>query len=57
MTLQMNKSIFWVGFYPGKISVEVARSFAESEFEKLHIVQNHLPESDFDKVVLSRLTL
>ncbi len=33
----------------GKISQEVARFFAESEFEKYRIVQDRLFESDFDK--------
>ena len=28
---------------------EVAKAFAESEFEKYRIVQNHLFESDFDR--------
>ncbi len=34
---------------PGKVSKEVAKAFAESEFEKYRIVQDHLFESDFDK--------
>lgn len=32
----------------GKITAEIARDFAESEFEKFRIVQDHLFESDFD---------
>jgi hypothetical protein len=36
---------------PGKVSQEIARSFAESEFEKYRIVQDKLFESDFDKLV------
>jgi hypothetical protein len=35
----------------GKISTQVAKSFAESEFEKYRIVQDRLFESDFDKLV------
>jgi hypothetical protein len=34
---------------PGKVSQEVARAFAESEFEKYRIVQDQLFESDFDR--------
>jgi hypothetical protein len=34
---------------PGKVSQEVARVFAESEFEKYRIVQDQLFESDFDR--------
>ena len=33
----------------GRVSAEVAKAFAESEFEKYRIVQDHLFESDFDK--------
>lgn len=33
----------------GKVSKEVAKAFAESEFEKYRIVQDRLFESDFDK--------
>lgn len=40
---------------PGKVSKEVAKAFAESEFEKYRIVQDHLFESDFDKHI--KLTL
>jgi hypothetical protein len=35
----------------GKVSAEVAKSFAESEFEKYRIVQDRLFESDFDRVI------
>ncbi len=34
---------------PGRVSHEVARAFAESEFEKYRIVQDRLFESDFDR--------
>lgn len=35
----------------GKISAEIAKAHAESEFEKYRIVQDHLYESDFDKAI------
>lgn len=35
----------------GKISAQIARDFAESEFEKYRIMQDRLFESDFDKLV------
>jgi hypothetical protein len=34
---------------PGKVSREVAKAFAESEFEKYRIVQDRMFESDFDR--------
>lgn len=36
---------------PGKVSAEVAKSFAESEYEKYRITQDRLYRSDFDKLV------
>jgi hypothetical protein len=36
---------------PGKVSAEIAKSFAESEFEKYRITQDRLFESDFDRLV------
>lgn len=36
---------------PGKVKAEVAKAFAESEFEKYRIVQDRLYSSDFDKLV------
>jgi hypothetical protein len=36
---------------PGKVSAEIAKSFAESEFEKYRIVQDRLFRSDFDKLI------
>ena len=35
----------------GKISAQIAKEFAENEFEKYRIIQDHLFESDFDKEV------
>lgn len=37
--------------HPGKVSAEIAKAFAESEFEKYRIVQDRLFESDFDRVL------
>lgn len=36
----------------GKISAELAKAKAESEFEKYRIVQDRLYQSDFDKLLL-----
>ncbi len=36
----------------GKVSAEIAKSFAESEFEKYRIIQDRLHQSDFDKLLL-----
>lgn len=35
----------------GKVTAEIAKAFAESEFEKYRIVQDRLFESDFDRVI------
>ena len=35
----------------GKVSAEIAKAHAESEFEKYRIVQDCLFESDFDRMV------
>ena len=35
----------------GKISHEIAKEHAESEFEKYRIVQDQLFQSDFDKLI------
>jgi hypothetical protein len=37
--------------HPGKVSAEVAKAFAESEFGKYRIVQDQLFESDFDQMI------
>ena len=37
--------------HPGKVTSEIAKAFAESEFEKYRIVQNRLFESDFDRMI------
>ena len=39
----------------GKVSAEIARSFAESEFEKYRLIQDRLFESDFDRLVSSTI--
>jgi len=36
---------------PGKVSAEVAKSFAESEWEKYRVIQDRLFESDFDREI------
>lgn len=36
---------------PGKVSAEVAKSFAENEFEKYRVIHDRLFESDFDREV------
>ena len=40
---------------PGQVTAEIARAFAESEFEKYRIVQDQLFESDFDKHIKKQL--
>ena len=40
---------------PGKVSQEVAKAFAESEFENYRIVQDRLFESDFDRHIKKAL--
>ena len=35
----------------GRVSAEIAKSFAESEFEKYRMIQDRLYRSDFDKLV------
>ena len=37
----------------GRGSVEIAKSFAEREFEKYRVIQDRLFESDFDKLLAS----
>jgi hypothetical protein len=37
----------------GKVSAEIAKAHAESEFEKYRMVQDHLFESDFDRMLLT----
>ena len=35
----------------GRVTAEIARSFAENEFEKFRVVQDRMLESDFDKEI------
>ena len=35
----------------GKVTAEIAKAHAESEFEKYRIIQNRLFQSDFDKLI------
>ena len=37
--------------HPGKVTAEIAKAFAESEFEKYRVVQDQLFESDFDRAI------
>lgn len=37
----------------GRVSAEIEKSFAESEFEKYRVIQDKLYQSDFDKLVQS----
>ena len=37
----------------GKVTHEIAKAFAESEFEKYRVIQDQLYESDFDKLVMN----
>jgi len=35
----------------GKVTAEIAKAHAESEFEKYRIIQDRLSQSDFDKLI------
>ncbi|MDA9129393.1 virulence RhuM family protein, partial [Candidatus Gracilibacteria bacterium] len=35
----------------GKITAEIAKAFAESEFEKYRVIQDRSYKSDFDKLL------
>ena len=35
----------------GKVTVAIAKAFAESEFEKYRVIQDRLYQSDFDRLV------
>ncbi|NQV91642.1 virulence RhuM family protein, partial [Candidatus Woesearchaeota archaeon] len=37
--------------HAGKITNQIAKEFAESEFQKYRIIQDRLFESDFDKLL------
>lgn len=41
----------------GKVSAEVAKAFAESEFEKTRVIQDYLYKSDFDRLIEESNTL
>jgi hypothetical protein len=36
---------------PVKASTEIAKSFAEDEYDKFRVIQDKMLESDFDKVI------
>jgi len=35
----------------GKVTAEIARSFAENEYEKFRVINDRLKESDFDRII------
>ncbi|KAK3582446.1 hypothetical protein CHS0354_023992 [Potamilus streckersoni] len=39
----------------GKVTAEIAKAHAESEFEKYRIIQDRLFESDFDRIINTRI--
>ncbi len=39
----------------GKVTAEIAKAFAESEFEKYRVIQDKLYQSDFDRLVLEEV--
>lgn len=39
----------------GKVTAEIAKAYAETEFEKYRIQQDRLFESDFDKMIRKQL--
>jgi len=40
---------------PGRVTAEIAKAFAETEFEKYRVVQDQLFESNFDKQIKMQL--
>jgi len=40
---------------PEKVTAEIAKAFAETEFEKYRVIQDQLFESDFDKHIRNQL--
>ena len=40
---------------PGRVTAEIAKAFAETEFEKYRVLQDQLFESDFDKQIKMQL--
>ena len=40
----------------GKVTAAIAKSFAESEFEKYRVIQDQLFQSDFDMLLLNSLS-
>ncbi len=41
---------------PGRVTAEIAKAFAETEFERFRVVQDQLFESDFDKHIKRQLS-
>ncbi len=40
----------------GKVTAEIAKTFAENEYEKYRVIQDRLYESDFDKEIKKMAT-
>ena len=51
MTLQFNEEDILQD--RGKVTVAIAKAFAESEFEKFRVLQDRTYQSDFDRLVAS----
>jgi hypothetical protein len=47
--LKFNDEVIGDGI--GKVTHEIAKAFAESEFEKFRVIQDKTYKSDFDKLV------
>ncbi len=47
--LQLNDEVILT--HKGQVTAEIAKAFAESEFEKYRVLQDRLFESDFDRVI------
>ncbi|GHV26749.1 hypothetical protein FACS1894176_07860 [Bacteroidia bacterium] len=48
---KIQKSDVIIAYNPGRVTHEIAKSFAVSEFEKYRIVQDQLFTSDFDRLL------
>lgn len=47
--LQLNDEV--ILRHKGQVTAEIAKTFAESEFDKYRVLQDRLFESDFDRVI------
>lgn len=39
--------------HKGKVTAAIAKTFAESEYEKFRVIQDRLYQSDFDRLIAS----